>query len=274
VSRMTSSPYFVHRLAEHVLQTKQTLPLRKIFTGGAPVFPREAALLAEAFTDANIQIVYGSTEAEPISTISAHELKHQAGQALQGLDVGMPYRKTEVIILPITDAPMTAASEEELKDISLPPNQAGEIVVSGPHVLREYLHNPEALKRNKIFIGEKVWHRTGDAGYRDETGRLFLCGRCSTMIAKKDGWIFPFLVEEQIAGLKGYSMGTVLEVNGKILLIAETNALEKDQQGLLALAASRGVEKNNVQEISSVPRDPRHHSKIDYEKLRLQLRSR
>lgn len=272
VNRMTSSPYFVHRLAQHLLQTKQTLPLRKIFTGGAPVFPREAATLAQAFPDSDIQIVYGSTEAEPISTISAHELKLQAGQALQGLDVGIPYRKTEVLILPIVDAPMTAASEEELKSLALPVGQAGEIVVSGPHVLREYLHNPEALKRNKIFIGDKVWHRTGDAGYRDASGRLFLCGRCSTMIARNNGWIFPFLVEEQIAGLRGYGMGTVLEVNGQVLLIAETNSTEKDQQGLYALAESLGLEKNAVKEIASIPRDPRHHSKIDYEKLRQQIR--
>ena len=42
-------------------------------------------------------------------------------------------------------------------------------------------------EETKITVGEHVWHRTGDAGYLDAQGRLWLLGRCSAKANDNDG---------------------------------------------------------------------------------------
>ena len=71
------------------------------------------------------------------------------------------------------------------KALEQKPGQAGEIVVSGPQVQRGYLGDPEGEARNKIKDGSKVWHRTGDAGYLDAQGRLFLLGRLQQRVERE-----------------------------------------------------------------------------------------
>ena len=56
---------------------------------------------------------------------------------------------------------------------SVPPNTVGEIVTRGLHVMKGYLHNPEATA--SAFTGD--WLHTGDLGYFDEDGFLFIVSR-------------------------------------------------------------------------------------------------
>ena len=48
-------------------------------------------------------------------------------------------------------------------------------MVAGRHVLAGYLNDSAAERATKIHDGERVWHRTGDAGYFGAEGRLWLC---------------------------------------------------------------------------------------------------
>ena len=65
INTSVGSPRFYEKLAEY----SEVRGLERIFTGGAPVFPKSAKLLQEKFTGCNVEIVYGSTEAEPIASI-------------------------------------------------------------------------------------------------------------------------------------------------------------------------------------------------------------
>lgn len=269
VNRLTASPFFIRRLSEYVLQRKISLPqLRRMFTGGAPVFPDEAVLYRKAFPDCNTTIVYGSTEAEPISSITSNELAEKHLDLHSGLDVGLPYRLTRVKIIPMSEEPLQFETEAALDAFALKQGLTGEILVSGPHVLSAYFNNEEALKRNKIFINGEVWHRTGDAGFIDEQGHLRLCGRCSTMITNADGnYIAPFLYENYFQSIEGVAAGTVLELNKKITAIVELRDASKEN------AVRTRLEKEQhhfdvIRFIPKIPRDPRHHSKVDYGKLR------
>jgi len=267
VNRITASPFLIKRLSEYALKEKIRLPqLRRLFTGGAPVFPDEAALYRQAFPGCSATIVYGSTEAEPISSITAQELANQQLDLHSGLDVGEPYRLTRVKIIPISEAPLQFDAEAALDAHALPAGQAGEIIVSGPHVLREYFNNEEALKRNKIFIGENVWHRTGDAGFLDAGGHLRLCGRCSTMIGRKNGsYISPFLFENYFQQLG--MPGTVLRIKEKVVAILESDD-ETRQSDVRRRLEKEAHGFDEIRFVRRVPRDPRHNSKIDYEKLK------
>ncbi|WP_114784115.1 AMP-binding protein [Botryobacter ruber] len=270
VTRLVASPFFVKQLAKYCIEHAVAVPsLEKLFTGGAPVFPAEAALYVQAFPEATIEIVYGSTEAEPISAITATALLLEKDDLLQqGLKVGAPYRKAEVRIVQVKVGAIACESEAELAQLQLRPGQIGEIIVAGPHVLQEYLNNEEALKQNKIFIGEKCWHRTGDSGYLNEKGELYLTGRCSTLLHTNGNLLAPFLYENYFSSLAGVEMGTVLQLNGELTAVLELKP-GADKAAVQEQVTQAG--QFEVRFVSKIPRDPRHNSKIDYERLRVQL---
>ncbi|MDQ3393187.1 MAG: AMP-binding protein [Bacteroidota bacterium] len=267
VTKMVSSPYFIRKLSEYMISKELSLnKINKVFTGGAPVFPAEASILQKAFPEARIGIVYGSTEAEPISSINAKELEKSKNKILKGLPVGKPYEKTQVKILKIISTAINCASENELQQLMLPPGEIGEIIVSGPHVLREYFNNDEALKQNKIFVGNDCWHRTGDSGYL-ENGSLFLTGRCENLIIQDDKVIAPFMFENYFLNIKGVAMGTIMMFDNKLLAILELNKYSNKDQ-VRRIIMDQALKFDAIKFITKMPRDLRHYSKIDYIKLR------
>jgi acyl-CoA synthetase (AMP-forming)/AMP-acid ligase II len=271
VTRMIASPFFVKKIARYALKEKITIPsLKKIVTGGAPVFPAEAAIYAAAFPESSVDIVYGSTEAEPISSIPAKELISikEAG-LVKGLRVGKLYGNAQVKIIEIKDEPLTCNTTQEFDKLELAAGKIGEIIVAGPHVLKEYLNNETALKRNKIFMDTTCWHRTGDSGYL-EGGELYLTGRCATLIVKPTKIITPFMYENYFQSIQGVEMGTILHIHTKIIAVLET-ATSADQEMIRAKLNQEHDLFDEICFIKKMPRDPRHFSKIDYVVLSKQI---
>lgn len=267
VNRMTASPVFIRLLSEYLLSHHLALPtVKQVFTGGAPVFTDEAEMYARAFDKTTVEIVYGSTEAEPISSIRSDELIANKAELLgKGLPVGKPDLHAEVKIIEITDETISVESESDLACCAV--GTVGEIIVAGPHVLREYFNNEEALKRHKIFIGGKVYHRTGDSGCTDAKGNLFLTGRCSTVFEHQGKRVYPFLYESVFQTLPGVSTGTVLRTNHETLAVLELSDSKQKTHVESALGAMP-LTFDRICFLDKIPRDPRHHSKIDYEKLK------
>lgn len=79
----------------------------------------------------------------------------------------------------------------------------GELVVRGPNILKEYLDNPEATKAALIHDG---WFRTGDMGYQDEDGFVFVTGRLKELIIKGGENIAPREIDDVL-----YSHKEVIE---------------------------------------------------------------
>src|SRR5690606_8626508 len=269
VTRLVASPYVVKRIAEHVYEPKIPLPeLNDIFTGGAPVFLKEAKLYDKAFFHKNVQILYGSTEAEPISSIAVAELAAETYtfNLKQGIPVGAIFHKTQVKIIPITDQPLFDISAEAFESMQQPEGVWGEIIVSGPHVLTQYYKNEQAFQANKILIAGVYWHRTGDGGYiRD--GRLFLTGRCNTLIPQGEDWLSTFVFENFVQSINGIEMGTILsdgnDITAFIELTEETPLMEEH----VLTELQQLPFKITTVKFQQLPRDPRHHSKIEYSKL-------
>jgi acyl-CoA synthetase (AMP-forming)/AMP-acid ligase II len=271
VTRLIASPFFVKQIARYALKEKIGIPsLKKIVTGGAPVFPTEAALYDIAFPESSIDIVYGSTEAEPISSIPAKELIKVKNEDLtKGLRVGKLYGNAQVKIIDIKDESIICNTIKELDKLELPAGKIGEIIVQGPHVLKEYLNNEIALKRNKIFIDTECWHRTGDSGYL-EGGELYLTGRCNTLIAKANNLITPFMYENYFQSVQGIEMGTILHIHTKIVAVLETEA-SADKAMIRTKLNQEHDLFDEICFIKKMPRDPRHFSKIDYAVLTKQI---
>ncbi|MEO7176430.1 MAG: AMP-binding protein [Saprospiraceae bacterium] len=269
VHQIISSPFFIQELSSFLLDNQLSLPnVIKIITGGAPVFPNQAKHLLQAFDSAEIEIVYGSTESEPISSISAKDLVASSDKnQFLGLNTGRVDNSANVKIIRIVDAPLDFGSMDELRQFEVPLGEIGEIIVSGYHVLREYLHNPEAIKRNKIFIGNDCWHRTGDSGYLDAEGNLFLTGRSSTLIYMDDQLISPFVYENHFQKIDGVDCGTLMQLKGQLFAIIhlQDNA---DKEMVTDKINQLPAEIDRIHFVKEIPKDKRHRSKIEYEKLR------
>ncbi len=161
VNRITASPFMAKEISKYIISHKLCVQnIRNIVTVEHLYFQMKQRYIIKAFPNAKVEIVYGSTKAEAISSINAKELisKKNNIQA-KGLMVGKVDKNVEVKIIKIIDNNIYVNSDQELLSIELRLKKIGEIIVSGDHVLREYFNNVEALYRNKIFIRDKCWHR-------------------------------------------------------------------------------------------------------------------
>lgn len=294
IDRMVGSPFFVRTLSDFIkiqlsmnkISKADFSFVKEIFIGGAPVFENDADYFETIFSDSSIKIVYGSTEAEPISVVSTKEFRKKINQdgTAKGLFVGKPYHKTKVKIIDIKDEIIFCKNEQELNQITKSINEVGEIIVSGSHVLEEYFFDStdkknkedakQILLRNKIFINGVCWHRTGDSGFLDKENNLFLTGRCNSLIYRlkdKENKIYSsFYYENILSQIDEIEIGTLILKNDKLTFILELE--KKYQKGKFQTVFSQKL-KDDFSEIEQIifikkmPKDKRHYSKIDYSKL-------
>ena len=271
-SRIAASPALLARLAAHTRETPTPLAaFTRIFTGGAPVFPSLLASLHAAAPEAEVTAVYGSTEAEPIAHVTWREIGEADRHAMRtgaGLLTGHPVASIELRILPDRwGQPIAPLTSEELDALALPPGEPGEIVVSGPHVLTGYLHG-RGDEETKFDVDGRRWHRTGDAGYLDARGRLWLLGRCSARIDDGHGRVYPFAVECALDGIAGVKRTAFLAHGGRRVLVAELEPEASPRTSETLRAACAWAHPDEVRIIERLPVDGRHNAKIDYPGLK------
>lgn len=271
VSRITASPAFFERLVAHGRATGRTLPgLRKLYTGGAPVFPRLLAAMRLLAPNARVVAVYGSTEAEPIAHVATEEMSEADLAAMQtgrGLLAGPAVREVQLRILRDRwGTPRAGLSRAEFEAECRVVGGAGEIVVTGDHVLKGYLGGL-GDEETKFTVEGEVWHRTGDAGLLDERGRLWLLGRCAARIADANGEIYPFAVECVAMTFTGVRRAAALAHHGLRVLVVESSDRGSElEQRLLTAISWAGI--STIRFLTAIPVDKRHNAKIDYPALR------
>jgi acyl-CoA synthetase (AMP-forming)/AMP-acid ligase II len=271
VTRVAASPAFLDRLARPALGLAgYQSPLEEIYTGGAPVFPAVLRRLHAMTPRAALVAVYGSTEAEPIARIEWREMSAGDFARMEsggGLLAGQPVPAIDLRI--VTDRwgePLGPLSGEAFDAMTRGANDIGEIVVAGSHVLTGYLGGI-GDSETKIHVGHRVWHRTGDAGYRDECGRLWLLGRCSARIGAGPNAIYPFAVECAALTINGVERCALVEHEGQRILVVELSrgapATVSEQLTSRLAWATLGA----IREVPAIPMDRRHNAKVDYPAL-------
>ena len=270
-TRIAASPAFLERIADHAASLGQPIEqLTEIYTGGAPVFPGLLRRVRAMAPRARLVAVYGSTEAEPIACVDWDEIKPADVQLMEsgaGLLAGRPVGAIALRILhDKTGSPLGALSQPELDRQTLPTGQIGEIVVSGGHVLSGYLGGVGDAD-NKIPVGATIWHRTGDAGYLDPAGRLWLLGRCSARVVDSHGTVYPFAVECAALTTAGVRRSALVSLRGRRVLVVELERTAGDVRAAL-LARLAWAFIADVLVVASLPLDRRHNAKIDYPALK------
>jgi len=275
VTRCAGSPAFFEAF---LASSDGMFDLDKLYTGGAPVFPDLLRRLVAALPDAKIHSVYGSTEAEPIAHFSASEADGATDDLTRrggGLCSGHPV--PEISLKVIRDhwgKPLGPMDDADFEKLVLPPVTAGEIVVSGDHVLPGYLDGA-GDHETKIHVAKRIWHRTGDAGWMDESGRIWLLGRCAEKLPEHpasaglplEAAAYPFAVECAMREKYPSIRMAALDWKGRRLLAcatAESPQIRED-------AGSLGMD--DVRFLKMLPLDRRHNAKIDYPSLRALLES-
>lgn len=187
-TNLFGSPALLDTVGRHAEKHGTRLStLRRVVSAGAPVsaeiMARFLRLLPE---DAEILTPYGATECLPVSCISSREVLGETASktaAGAGVCVGHPVPSIEVRIIAIDDAPI-----DDIRDAAeLPIGEIGEIIVRGPQTTASYYGRPAANRLAKIADANGFWHRMGDVGYLDPTGRLWYCGRKADRVETDDG---------------------------------------------------------------------------------------
>jgi acyl-CoA synthetase (AMP-forming)/AMP-acid ligase II len=277
VSTCTASPPFIDRLCEAADSAGHLRPaLRRVLTGGAPVTDRQIEHWRAAMPDTEIDVVYGSTEAEPVAHLDAAQRLaiHRAAAAhAPGFCVGTPVPELRAKIIRLHRGHVTLGPAG-WSDWELPAGEPGELVVTGAHVCRDYYANPVATIENKIGDGDAVWHRMGDTGYLDSAGRFWLVGRVHSTIRRAGKFVHAQLVEQVARNMGAEPCAAVglpdAALGERVVLVVakpgvDTNALR------CALQASGQDVDVILPTHRELPMDPRHNAKVDYNLLRKRL---
>lgn len=256
VTRATAAPAFF----EAMMKAGKLPGFEKVFTGGAPIFPDLVERLVRMCSGLKVTAVYGSSEAEPVAEFGSDGWTEEVLGVIRaggGLPAGRPV--CEVAILKDTFGEKVDGADFE--SLRLSPNERGEIVVSGPQVLKGYLDG-KGDEETKIRVGDTVWHRSGDAGWVDDDGCLWLVGRCQAGIRRASTTLYPLAIEAALRLSFPERKMAAIECGGELLLVMEGSIPEL----LVETAKPLGVER--VLSVEKLPMDRRHQSKIDYPSLR------
>lgn len=152
-------------------------------TGAAPMSPDTASRLISYIGENKLSDVFGMTETSPCYSM------HPPARRKDG-SVGIPVPLADVRIIDTSDG----VSE-------MPVNEPGEICSSGLHVMKGYLNLPEETENALRTLDGKTWMFSGDIGYMDSEGYVFLCDRAKDMLIVGGYKVFSVEVEDKLSSL-------------------------------------------------------------------------
>ena len=162
--------------------------VRVFISGAAALQPKTLDAMAKKFKRAKLLEGYGLSEASPV--VSVNTLKKQKAGS-----VGTAMYDYEIKIV-----------DKEMEEV--PRGGIGDIIIKGDNVMLGYYNNEEAT-RETIVNG---WLLTGDMGYMDDEGFIFIVDRKKDLIISKGINIYPREIEEVVDGLSGVKASAVIGV--------------------------------------------------------------
>jgi long-chain acyl-CoA synthetase len=177
-------PTMISMLREYAAARSITFPTVQLLTYGAsPISETLVRQAMEMLPNAELRQAYGQTELSPVATLLTDEFHRvtpggksylrSAGRAVVGVDVRIV--------------------DEAMNELAL--GEVGEIAVRSPGAMLGYWNLPE-LTAETLIDG---WVRTGDAGYMDEAGFIYLVDRVKDMIVSGGENVYSAEVENALS---------------------------------------------------------------------------
>lgn len=197
VSDILLVPTMIQMLVDHPKRPEYDLTsVKSIIYGASPIAEALLDRAMAAFPEADFTQAYGQTELSPVATLLPPAMHRAAGRKL-GLHKsnGRAAIGSEVRIV-------------DGNDNELPRGEIGEVVVRGPGVMKGYWNLPEETAQ--ALRGG--WMHTGDAGYMDEHGYVFLQDRVKDMIISGGENVYSIEVENAVASHPAVAQCAVIGV--------------------------------------------------------------
>ncbi len=184
-------PTMLKRIVDHPDFGKYDLSSLRVITYGAAPMPLEVIKKAiELFPGVSFINAFGQTEtASTITALGPEDHKIEGTEEEKDKKLK---RLTSSIGRPMPDVEIKIVGEDGSE---MPPGEPGEIVAKGPRVMSGYWKDAEKTAKTLTPDG---WLRTGDMGYMDEDGYIFLAGRGDDLIIRAGENISPEEVENAI----------------------------------------------------------------------------
>ena len=233
-------------LSEPACKTTNFSSVQALLYGGSPISPALMRVALETF-DCDFFQAYGMTETGNIAVCLRPE-DHSLEGNQRMKSAGKPLPGVEARII-------------DLKNNNLPANEIGEICLKSPSTMLGYWNND--AETNAVLVDG--WMQTGDVGYIDDDGYIFVCDRTKDMIIYAGENIFPAEVEAAISEHKAVAEVAVIgipdekwgeAVKAFVVLRPET---EIKQRALISFTRQQIADfkaPKTIEFIDSLPRNP------------------
>jgi long-chain acyl-CoA synthetase len=235
--------FMVPKMIQDVLTTLQPndarlSTLRFVGHGGAPITESLLQEAVQGLPGVELAALYGASELAPMATLFQHQEQHYGGGRFASC--GQPMVGVEVRVI------------DDVGD-ELPPRRVGEVIVRGPNLMKGYWRRPDATAE-AIVDG---YYRTGDLGYVDEDGYVYIADRKKDMIISGGENIYSLEVETVIAEFPGVVEVAVYgrsdEAWGETVCATVVSSAELDLDALRAFCRERLAGYKQPRHIEVVP---------------------
>ena len=247
ISKLAMVPAMIQfALSEPTCKTTDFSSVKGLLYGGSPISPALMRVAFETF-DCEFFQAYGMTETGNIAVCLRPE-DHSSEGSERMKSAGKPLPGVEAKIV-------------DLQNNTLPDHETGEICLKSPSIMVGYWNNE--VETRKVLVDG--WMRTGDVGYIDNDGYIFVCDRTKDMIIYAGENIFPAEVEAALSEHKAVAEVAVIgvpddkwgeAVKAFVVLRPEMTAKQRELISFARQHIADFKAPKSIEFVDSLPRNP------------------